>query len=155
MLADVVLSLRFFQYRPTKKKALKWSNSVLFSVTYFSQFQAVKLRSAILSWDEPMTFEFQVGTANESLQWKLWRLRTTVAYRTWCCILNIALEKFLLPEFQVFHWHKTYIVVPSLCYHRYQNWLFSSEGILWSGFWAVTYLSLSHILRSNGTAFAP
>lgn len=81
---------------------------MLFSVTYFSQLQAGKLRSAVLSWDEPMTFEFQVGTANESLQWKLWRLRTTVAYRTWCCILNIALQKVLPSEFQVFHWHKNF-----------------------------------------------
>jgi hypothetical protein len=95
MLADVVFSSRFFQYRPTKRKAC--SVVLLFSTKYFSQLQAGKLRSAILSWDEPMTFEFQVGTANESLQWKLWRLRTTVAYRTWCCILN---RKFFLQNFR-------------------------------------------------------
>ena len=67
---------------------------------YFSQLQAGKLRSAILSWDKPMTFGFQLGTGNESLQWKFWRLRTTVTYRTWCCILNIALEKVFLQNFR-------------------------------------------------------
>ena len=107
---------------------------MLFSVTYFSQLQAGKLRSAVLSWDEPMTFEFQVGTANESLQWKLWRLRTTVAYRTWCCILNIALQNVLPSEFQVFHWHKNFHSCTELCYPRYQNWLFLSEGIFLVGF---------------------
>lgn len=58
MLADVAFSLHFFQYRPTKRKALKWFNSVLCIVKYFSQLHAGKLRSARLSrW--PLSFKWE------------------------------------------------------------------------------------------------